>query len=50
MLAVGVLIMVIIDLVALVVYTASIFGLDLEIVELEPHKENPQTVEGVSEY
>lgn len=32
MLAVGVLIMVIIDLVALIVYTASVLSLDLEIV------------------
>lgn len=41
MLAVGLLIMVIIDLVVLIVYTASLLSLDLEIVKQTPHKENP---------
>ena len=48
MLAVGVLILVIIDLVVLIVYTIIVLGLNLEIVERATHRENPQAIEGVS--
>ena len=48
MLAVGVLIMVIVDLLVLIIFTAVSGGLNLKLVEVVPHKENPQTVIGVS--
>ena len=48
MLAVVVLIMVIVDLLVLVVFSAVVGGLNLQIVERVIHRENPQTVEGVS--
>ena len=48
MLAVGVLIMVVIDLIVLVVFTAVVGGLNLPLIEVVPHKEDLQTVEGVS--
>ena len=48
MLAVGVVIMVVIDLIVLIVYTASVLSLDQEIVECTTHLENPKTEEGVS--
>lgn len=47
-LAVVVLIMVVIDLVVLVGFTAVAGGLNLPLVERVAHRENPQTVEGVS--
>ena len=50
MLAVVVLIMVIIDLLVLVVFSAIVGGLNLQIVERVIHRENPQTVEGVSSF
>ena len=50
MLAVVVLIMVIVDLLVLVVFSAVVGGLNLQIVERVIHRENPQTVEGVSSY
>ena len=43
-----VLIMVIIDLLVLIVFTAVVGGLNLSLVERVTHRENPQTVEGVS--
>ena len=48
MLAVIVLIMVIIDLLVLVTFTAVVGGLNLPLVEQVPHRENPQAIEGVS--
>ena len=48
MLAVVVLIMVIVDLLVLVVFTAVVGGLNLPLVERVTHRENPQSVEGVS--
>ena len=50
MLAVVVLIMVIVDLLVLVVFSAVVGGLNLQIIERVIHRENPQTVEGVSSY
>lgn len=48
MLAVVVLIMVIVDLLVLIVFTAVVGGLNLPLVERVTHRENPQRVEGVS--
>ena len=48
MLAVGVLIMVIVDLLVLIIFTALAGGLNLPLVEVVPHRENLQTVTGVS--
>ena len=48
MLAMGVLIMIIIDLVVLIIFTAVVKGLNLQLVETVPHRENLQSVEGVS--
>ena len=48
MLSVGVLIMVIVDLLVLIVFTAVVSGLNLPLVQLVPHREKPQTVTGVS--
>jgi hypothetical protein len=48
MLAVVVLIMVVVDLLVLVVFTAVVAGLNLSLVERVIHEENPRRVEGVS--
>ena len=48
MLAVVVLIMVIVDLLVLIVFTAVVGSLNLPLVERVTHRENPQRVEGVS--
>lgn len=48
MLAVGVLIMVVIDLLVLIVFTGVVSGLNLSLVQVVPHRENHQTVTGVS--
>ena len=48
MLALGVVIMVVIDLVVLINFTAIVLGLNLSIVQLVPDRESPLTVEGVS--
>ena len=47
MLAVGVLIMVVIDLLVLTVFTGVVSGLNLSLVQVVPHRENRQTVTGV---
>ena len=49
MLALGVLILVIIDLLVLINFTAIALGLNLAVVQLVPNREDPLTVEGVSE-
>ena len=41
--------MVIIDLVVLVIFTAVVMSLKLDIVQLVPNKEKPQSEEGVRE-
>ena len=43
-----VLIMVVVDLLVLIVFTAVVGGLNLSLVERVTHRENPQDVEGVS--
>ncbi len=50
MLAVVVLMMVVVDLLVLIVFTAVVAGLNLSLVERMIHRENPQRVEGVSSY
>ena len=47
MLAVGVLVMVVIDLLVLIVFTGVVSGLNLPLVQVVPHRENRQTVTGV---
>ena len=46
-LALFVMILVVLDLVVLVSFTAIVGGLNLSIVDRVPHKENPQDIEGV---
>ena len=48
MLAVGVLIMVIVDLVVLIIFTAVVSGLKVQLVRRVPHREIRQSVTGVS--
>ena len=48
MLAVGVLIMVIVDLVVLIIFTAVVSGLKVQLVQRVPHREIRQSVTGVS--
>jgi hypothetical protein len=48
MLAVGVLVMVVIDLLVLIIFTAVVSGLNRPLVQVVPHRENLQTVTGVS--
>ena len=48
MLAVGVLILVIVDLLVLVIFTGIVLGQNINLIQRTVHKENPVTVKGVS--